>query len=373
MSEENKPEKKIDLSKLRAEPILVELEGRKFEVTPVTVGLMMRLSNPSAQETPNREAGLQALQDTLRIGGEAVSGEEFAALSEESQQQLAARLLEISDFTPRGGDALESLGAQLKDCKSNFPMPASLGLSEMLTAQLDSNLKGILSASAAINAVTSKWSPETKNAIDFASSLRNVFPERPQIEFDNESFLKAIDPANSPQGRAAKAAETTAAHSREMLTALGEMLQHIGGLTKSMLGEALPQWLRHIETAEQEAKESADRARKSLNWAIGSVIVSILATFATTAYDYSSGKEDAAELAARAGKVEVLLQEQIGLNRKLLELLQQQGAAQSERIGQLASEVRVASDQAAARSAEIQEQLDKLSKQNPAQNLDQKP
>ena len=148
-----------------------------------------------------------------------------------------------------------------------------------------------------------------------------------------------------------------------MLAAQGSMLKNIGELTDSLIGVALPQWLDRLQTAEQEAKESAERAQKSLTWAIGSVIVSILTTIATTAYDYSSGKEDAAELAARAGSVENLLQEQVSLNRKLLESLQQQRTEQADQYDKLAGKVQVASDQEIAATAVIQERLDKLSKQ----------
>lgn len=154
MSEEKKPENKLKLSDLKAsEPTLVDLEGRRFEVKPVTVGLMMRLSKPSMQDTPNREAGLQALQGTLWIGDEAVSGEEIASLNEDSKQQLAARLLEISGIENGGEDNLEVLGSRLKDRKSLFPTPAGFGLGEALTAQLEGNFKGIQLATKAIDVV----------------------------------------------------------------------------------------------------------------------------------------------------------------------------------------------------------------------------
>lgn len=365
MSEEKKPENKLKLSDLKAsEPTLVDLEGRRFEVKPVTVGLMMRLSKPSMQDTPNREAGLQALQGTLWIGDEAVSGEEIASLNEDSKQQLAARLLEISGIENGGEDNLEVLGSRLKDRKSLFPTPAGFGLGEALTAQLEGNFKGIQLATKAIEAVTSKLSPETWKTIELASQLRNGIPSKIQgIELEKPKIAGPIDWSKTPHARAAKAAETTAELTQGMLAAQGSMLKNIGELTDSLIGVALPQWLDRLQTAEQEAKESAERARKSLNWAIGSVIVSILATIATTLYDYSSGKEDAAELAARAGSVETLLQEQVSVNRKLLESLQQQRAEQADQYDKLAGKVQVASDQEIAATAVIQERQDKLSKQ----------
>jgi hypothetical protein len=244
MSEENSSKVGLDLSKLRSKPVMLELEGRKFEVTPVTGGLAIMMSKPSAQSAPDREVGLQALYKTLRIGGEAVSEEEIGALSKESQQQLATKVLEMSLFEPGGDDALESLGAQLKDRKSLFSMPPGFNLGETLTAQLQNDFLGISRATAAINAATLKMSPETYKAIEFASKLGEIVPQKPQINFDSEALFKAVDPTKTPQGRAAKAAEETAEHTQEMLTALGEMLQHIGGLTKTMLGDALPQWLR---------------------------------------------------------------------------------------------------------------------------------
>lgn len=371
MSEENSSKVGLDLSKLRSKPVVLELEGRKFEVTPVTGGLAIMMSKPSAQSAPDREVGLQALYKTLRIGGEAVSEEEIGALSKESQQQLATKVLEMSLFEPGGDDALESLGAQLKDRKSLFSMPPGFNLGETLTAQLQNDFLGISRATAAINAATLKMSPETYKAIEFASKLGEIVPQKPQINFDSEALFKAVDPTKTPQGRAAKAAEETAEHTQEMLTALGEMLQHIGGLTKTMLGDALPQWLRHIETVEQGASDTADKARRSLNWAIGSVFVSILTTVGTAAYDYLGSEADSVALAARATAVEGLLQEQINLNRQLLESMRQQGAAQSERIGALADQVHTATQLSAERSAELQERLDKLAKQAPLQSLNQ--
>ncbi|MFZ2319413.1 MAG: hypothetical protein WAW12_06050 [Pseudomonas sp.] len=106
----------------------IELEGHQFEVIPVTVGVMKKLSAPGAQDVLDRDVGLQALRETINSGGKRATDVLLDALSEASKQQLAKTALASNGFAGGGSDALAELGATLKDRKNLFAMPESLNI-----------------------------------------------------------------------------------------------------------------------------------------------------------------------------------------------------------------------------------------------------
>ena len=345
--------KKFSIADLKpAEPVVVELEGVTFEVVPVNVGLMMEMSKPAEQETPNREIGLRALKTTLSVNGEAVSEEKLASLAEDSQQQLAAALLKVSGFTWKEGHPLEVLGGRLKDNKIFFP---ELRLGKALSAQMVESFKGINAAGRAIDALTAKMRPEAKDTISRAAEPSKSITDRPfgfQVE---QPQISKIDWSKTPEARSARAAEKTAEITKEMLIAQGEMLKHIGDLTDSVIRVALPQWLAQVRASEVEAKQSADRANRSLRWAVVAVAVSVISTIGTAVFDAYQSADADIPFNTRADAFEQLLNTQIQQNSELLEALQQERHEQFDQLSAIRAH--------AAKSGEVQEMINaKLSK-----------
>jgi hypothetical protein len=309
----------------------IELEGHQFEVMPVTVGLMKKLSAPDAQDVLDRDVGLQALRETINSGGKRATDVLLDALSEASKQQLAMNALASNGFAGGGSDALAELGATLKDRKNLFAMPESLNIGKTMAAQLEE----IERASRSIT--------------DFTKQLRPEF-SADRIKFlENPSILKSLDLSSSPQGRAADAAEAAEELMKGMLAAQGSMLKHMGELAESLIQVAIPQWLDQIKSAEHEAKKSADRANKSLLWAVLAVIVSVACTMGTAIFNSVQSAGDEIQFNTRADAVESLMHQQIELNSKLLEAMQQERDQQFDQLSAIRDQV--------TKSAEIQESI----------------
>lgn len=299
----------------------IELEGHQFEVMPVTLGLMKKLSVPDAQDVLDRDVGLQALRETINSGGKRASDGLLDALSEASKQQLAMKSLASNGFAGGGSDALAELGATLKDRKNLFAMPESLNIGKTMAAQLEE----IQRASRSITDVTKQLRPEF-------SADRIKFLESPSI-------LKSLDLSNSPQARAADAAEAAEELMKDMLAAQGSMLKHMGELADSLIQVAIPQWLDQIRSAEQEAKESADRASRSLLLAVLAVIVSVVCTVGTAIFDSVQSASDEIQFKTRADAVESLMYQQIEQNSKLLEAMQQERDEQFDQLSAIRDQV----------------------------------
>jgi hypothetical protein len=301
----------------------IELEGHHFEVAPVTVGLMKKLSAADVQDVLDRDVGLQALQETATIGGKKVVDVLLAELSEASKQQLAMKALASNGFGGGGTDALAALGATLKDRKNLFAIPESLNIGKTIAAQLE----GMQRASLSIAGLTKQIRPDFNvNRIDLQ---------------DRPSILNSLDLGQSPQARSADAAEATQDLMKDMLAAQGLMLKHMGELADSIIQVALPQWLDQIKSAEEEAKKSADRANKSLLWAVLAVIVSVACTVGTTVYDSVQSAGDDVRFNTRADAVESLLSQQLGQNSRLLEAIQQGRGEQSEQLSAIQDQVKI--------------------------------
>lgn len=309
----------------------IELEGQQFEVVPVTAGLMMKLSAPGAQNALDRDVGLQALRETIHIGGARATDALLDALSEASKQQLAIKALAAFGYRGGSNDALAELGAKLKDRKNLFPMPEGFKIGSAMAAQLE-NLQR---ASRSISEFTKQLRPEF-------STEHITFTESPSI-------LDSIDFTNTPHARAANAAEATEELMKEMLAAQGKMLNHIGDLADSLIRVALPQWLGQLRDAELEAKRSAERAIKGLRWAVAAVVVSVACTAATTVFDFSQSADDEIQLNTRANAVEALLLQQIDQGAKFLETLQQERHEQFDQLSAIRAQV--------TKSAEMQENI----------------
>ncbi len=307
----------------------IELEGHQFEVMPVTVGLMKKLSAPDAQNTLERDVGLQALRETINSGGRRITDVLLDALSETSKQQLAAKALNANGFACGGNDALAELGAKLKDRKNLFSLPESLNIGKTMAAQL----KGIHQASRSITDFTKQLRPEL--SVDKIKLL------------ETPSILKSLDLSNSPQSRAADAAEATQELMKNMLEAQGSMLKHMGELADSLIQVAIPKWLDQIRSAEQEAKKSADRANKSLSWAVLAVIVSVACTVGTAIFDSIQSASDEIQFNTRSDAVESLMYQQIEQNSKLLEVIQQERYEQFNQLSAIRDQL--------AKSAKTQE------------------
>lgn len=278
----------------------IDLEGHHFEVVPVTVGLMKRLSAADVQDVLDRDVGLQALQETITLGGKKVADVLLSQLSEASKQQLAMKALATNGFGGGGSDALAELGAKLKDRKNLFAIPESLNIGKTIAAQLEE----IQRASRSITGFTKQIRPNLNvNRVDFQ---------------DRPSILSSLDLSQSPQARSADAAEATQDLMKDMLTAQGLMLKHMGELADSLIQVAIPQWLHQIKSAEEEAKKSADRANKSLLWAVLAVIVSVACTVGTTVFDWVQSAGDDIRFNTRANAVESLLSQQMGKIRSCL-------------------------------------------------------
>ncbi|PTQ69139.1 hypothetical protein [Pseudomonas sp. GV071] len=346
MSDEKIP-KKISLDDLKpAEPLVVELEGLRFEVTPVNVGLMMEMSSPAEQDTPNRDIGLRALKTALSVGGEVVSEERISSLAEDSLQQLAAALLEVSGFSWKEGHPLDVLGERLKSRNLLF---SGLHLGEALSAQMAASYKGIRAAGKVIDALTAKMKPEAWDTIARVTELSKSFTDRTsKIEFEQPSLPK-FDWSKTAEARSARAAETTAESMKEMLVAQGAMLKHIGDLANSVTRVALPQWLAQVRASEVEAKQSADRANRSLWWAVAAVFVSVVSTVVTAIFDASQSADSDINLNTRANAFEGLLYQQIQQNSELLEALQQERYEQFDQLSAIRAQ--------AAATAETQEKI----------------
>lgn len=370
MSDEKKPNK-ISIADLKpVKPYIVELEGLRFEVAPVNVGLMMEFSKPSEKETSNREIGFRALKATLSIDGEAVPEEKLASITDDSQQQLAAALLKVSGFTWKEGHPLEVLGDRLKDRKLLFP---GLQLGESFSAQIAESFKGINAAGKAIDALTARIRPEAWDTISRIAELSKDITDRTSsIQFEQPALSK-IDWSKTPDARTARAAETTAEAMKEMLVAQGAMLKHIGELADSVIRIALPQWLAQVRASEVEAKQSADRANRSLWWAVAAVVVSVFSTIGTAVFDSYQSADADIHLNTRADAFEQLLHQQIQQNSELLEVLQKERHEQFDQLSAIRAQ--------AINSAEIQEGINaklselstKLSSTKPAQPKETEP
>lgn len=309
----------------------IELEGHQFEVFPVTVGQMKKFSAPDAQGHLDRDVGLQVLQETINVGGERITGFLLDALSEASKQQIALKALAANGFDERGSDALAELGARLKDRKSLFAMPETFVIDKRLAEQLD-NIQRV-----------------SRSITDYSKRLRPELGSDQVKLVDPPSILNSLDFSNTSGARAADAAEATEELMKGMLAAQGSMLKHMGELADSLIKVAIPQWLDQIRSAELEAKTSADRATKSLRWAVLAVIVSVACTVGTAIFDSFQSAGDEILLNTRANAVESLMHQQIEQNSKLLEVMQQERAEQFDQLSALRSQV--------AKSAKIQEDI----------------
>lgn len=309
----------------------IELEGHQFEVMPATVKLMKKLSAPETQGLLDRDVGLQVLQDTVNIGDKRATDFLLDALSEASKQQLAMKALASNGFDEGGGDALAELGARLKDRKSLFAMPESFLIDKRMAEQLD-EIKRV-----------------SRSITDYTKKLRPEFGYD-QIKFvEPPSLLGSLDFSNTPEARSAEAAEATEELMKDMLAAQGSMLKHMGELADSLIKVAIPQWLDQIRSAELEAKKSAERANKSLLWAVLAVIVSVACTLGTAVFDSVQSAGDETLLNTRADAIESLMHQQIEQNSKLLEVMQQERNEQFDQLSAIRSQL--------AKSTEIQESI----------------
>ena len=332
----------------------IELEGHQFEVMPVTVGLMKKLSAPDAQDVLDRDVGLQALRETINNGGKRATDVLLDALSEASKQQLAKMALASNGFAGGGSDALAELGATLKDRKNLFAMPESLNIGKTMAAQLEE----IQRASRSIT--------------DFTKQLRPEFSADSSTFLESPSILKSLDLSNSPQARAADAAEAAEELMKDMLAAQGSMLKHMGELADSLIQVAIPQWLDQIRSAEQEAKKSADRANKSLLWAVLAVIVSVACTVGTALFDSVQSTGAEIQFNARADAVESLMYQQIEQNSKLLEAMQQERYEQFDQLSAIRDQVTKSAKTQESISASLSKLPDAPVKANETEHVPEK-
>ncbi|CAI3798744.1 hypothetical protein GLGCALEP_02164 [Pseudomonas sp. MM221] len=189
----------------------------------------------------------------------------------------------------------------------------------------------------------------SRSITNFTKQIRPESTVEGIKSLERPSILGSLDFSHSPQARSADAAEATQELMKDMLTAQGSMLKHMGELADSLIQVAIPQWLDQIKSAEQEAKKSADRANKSLLWAVLAVIVSVACTVGTAIFDSVQSAGDEIQFNHRANAIESLMLQQIGQNSKLLEVMQQERDEQFDQLRAIRDQL--------TKSAEIQESI----------------
>lgn len=141
-------------------------------------------------------------------------------------------------------------------------------------------------------------------------------------------------PEETPVGRAAI---ESAQNSREVAQKMDALAAVVGGLNQTLVTEVLPSWFRQVENDQKSAKDSFDHAASGLWWTKWAVIASVVVTILVTWWQVSVARDIDRENSAQQQKAEVLLREQLAVQKRLIE---QQGRDAAQLRGLLEQQVR---------------------------------
>lgn len=133
------------------------------------------------------------------------------------------------------------------------------------------------------------------------SMFNRYFP--PPIELPDFETL--------PIGRAAKATEEMARQITEVAGLLGEMGARIGELSTTIVGTAVPEWMKNLEGDRESTRKTLDQARNSLRWTKWAVIVSVLVTMLMTGWQVWLAREYKLDNDRQQNAIESLLRGQL--------------------------------------------------------------
>ena len=273
----------------------------------------------------------------------------FDSLKEQDLRSLATTIAEVSHLGALAeGDSLTALGRAVqekikgatneisktlaeaqRDWDSKF-----VTLPETIRASLQSTLIGINDISKRLR--------ESSAVEDFQKSVGDSIPAIQQYLRANKTTIDAAnssnvggdfitadgkpgsmfthyrlppielpDPETQPIGRAAKATEETARQITEVAGLLGEMGARIGELSTTIVGTAVPEWMKKLEGDRESTRKTLDQARNSLRWTKWAVIVSVLVTMLMTGWQVWLAREYKLDNDRQQNAIESLLRGQL--------------------------------------------------------------
>ncbi len=276
------------------------------------------------------------------------------ALTEQDLRSLAATIATESLLSPlTEGDpllalgravhedmkrSLEQLSKTLADIKEKWDSQSAI-FGETTRASLQSTIFGIgdiskrlrelPSVEAFHKAIVDSKSPieqylRTKNPIIEAVNAPDVAGDfitadgKPGRFFDRylPQSIELPDPETQPIGRAAKATEEMARQITEVAGLLGEMGARVGELSTTIVGTAIPEWMKKLEGDREATQKTLDQARNSLRWTKWAVIASVLVTMVMTGWQVWLAREYKLDNDNQQNVIESLLREQLEVARQ---------------------------------------------------------
>jgi hypothetical protein len=205
---------------------------------------------------------------------EALSDDEFAALTGADQQALAAEILRASaQPVPEDGDAVAALGQYLLDQRKKIADRAARPAGEVVQAfeahrvpaveaarsSVQRNLDGITAASDALQSAGKAIDEHVDAIRRLVQSMAQ--PPKPAPE--------PADPASPSPSRVADAAEAAVLQMKEVAGSVATLAAHVGQLSATVASQVVPSWMERM-------REDQKSITRSLWWAKAAVALSIL-------------------------------------------------------------------------------------------------
>lgn len=273
-----------------------------------------------------------------------LSAEDIKALTEGVSKACNVALL--SD-----GDPLKALGSAVFDqlaeqgkrmaeaaAKIKETLNSSFGsMSPTLKAALGENLSGLSAIREALKispAVEALRKAQDKRDLLFSSALkqpvgafaasetlRKLQEDKDRFASSKPNDLLSNNPfapehllrpptlprvEETPMGRAAIAAEESAAQLQEVSGLVGQMVEQLGKLHTLFLTEVIPQWVRNLEDGAKATNTSIGLAKKAIYWSIGvTVLMTCWQLWVAREYKIENDKQQATSEALFRKQLEV--------------------------------------------------------------------